>query len=1493
MKIIHIGDLHFKLNNLMLYAPIIENFKAKVHSIAQHDSIIAVIAGDILDTYRSMSFGVVQVVCDLITFLLDYGEVVMITGNHDFNRMDRSKEQLLKFSIMVNKMVKGRSNSLHFFNKTGCYVVSDIAFAICSLSDREKTFIRYEEARKIVNRSDILCIFHGMVYEVIEDDPILKLHIDTKEHSSPSGERTRRNHEFNGYSAVIMGDIHKHGHCKYNKNMVYCGSMMQLHYAEDNTHGFVVWDYSNGSISWKFEEIMNNHEFVSINLESQSMEYVLDRIQRIKGNEVSVKVIYNDVDKLETIMRAIRERGCAVISNEVVPTKDIIASEPILAIELYSCDLAEINTKLRNREFDYINHLMINGELNTEFNTRLFKLHEETLARADEKDFNYYHLESMTLDGFMSYYNKTQLDFSSWGNVVVVTGNNMSGKSSIRKGFSWAIHDFRGTNPLWKPDDYVNAEKNTATVELKIRDVEGNIYGFKRTKKRGGSNGVATEPKNIPINFVDSVRTTNFLSSHSTNNTRVSDMKEILFACAGMSHIKNVASTFDNEIKGYKKKFEALEKTYMKEEGAIEQQQNTLIPVHEKDIEPLRRVMLELESKRESLREQYIELERFRHIPIEIVPSRYNDVTVVELVELYRQHRRSLHIISEYDRVPEKKLSIYEHHLVWGHIHIREPRYDLRHLRFDDVNDMMTCTCDELITRISRHEQELREYQENNDRRTRVVTELNNHVRRLNEVVQLKQNLLNTHPNLRNWNYEDYWQIEHTHRLSYLKSLGYPNNGAIEMPENMGVILARQKIREEIHALQVELRDIHNDALQRNQRIITMEATIGELHNRIRSEEQLLNRYLGNLQILDAEEKEIARISDKQTSSENIRDKYEFDDISEVLDDMRVMRGYDAVVTIMNSVRNRLSPRSFQSVMNRLDSLVDTCREYQKICEEEEQWNDTITDEIEEHLNNLHTAAQNEKKLPTKSQWSSIVRIVTNPSNVMLLHYYLQNPQAKDIRERKSVLNKEVTNYVRLYNTAKHILEELQKEENYLKKQKFFEKKGKFNELIRASQTVIENYTNQISSCEEQLQNMRRCDGFESAAEAYIVEQHTAQINQYEAYLRIMDEENSDVYSVSGKFYSDVREWLQRSFHARVVAWNNQVERYELQRNIYRQWCGYDAQIAELRLQIAAIEEQISAMEEISIETMNNLHVRINRLREYIRHMEQTNSETLKMLKHKQRIQRFDAMFLTVARNKVTQDTQWVQEHQHAVLIEECKLWYPVLYGRMQRIKVELRDIERDYSRVKTEYDIMNNKYREYLSAQNMLQEREGKFMMLKRERDEAHMLWVVAKEYQTYVIKSSNFLLHTYKPFCDLITHEVNVLLSGIIRCKFVMDIVEYGTKLDLEMILENPLKPEERRVFTNASGYEGTVCELALRAVINKYSLVKKYDILFIDDTVQVVDEHNISNFVTFLTRLRNYYGRLIIITHNPILQQLAETIVEVRNVNERSQVTIKHFN
>lgn len=93
--------------------------------------------------------------------------------------------------------------------------------------------------------------------------------------------------------------------------------------------------------------------------------------------------------------------------------------------------------------------------------------------------------------------------------------------------------------------------------------------------------------------------------------------------------------------------------------------------------------------------------------------------------------------------------------------------------------------------------------------------------------------------------------------------------------------------------------------------------------------------------------------------------------------------------------------------------------------------------------------------------------------------------------------------------------------------------------------------------------------------------------------------------------------------------------------------------------------------------------------------------------------------------------------------------------------------------------------------------------------------------------------------------------------------------------------------KLMSSGSGYERTIASLALRAVLSKICSLPKPNIIVFDEVFGKVSNENLEMVGDFFTKIKEYFPKIFIITHNPLVSNWADTIVKVKKTENISKV------
>jgi len=144
-----------------------------------------------------------------------------------------------------------------------------------------------------------------------------------------------------------------------------------------------------------------------------------------------------------------------------------------------------------------------------------------------------------------------------------------------------------------------------------------------------------------------------------------------------------------------------------------------------------------------------------------------------------------------------------------------------------------------------------------------------------------------------------------------------------------------------------------------------------------------------------------------------------------------------------------------------------------------------------------------------------------------------------------------------------------------------------------------------------------------------------------------------------------------------------------------------------------------------------------------------------------------------------------------------------------------------------------------------------------------------------------SKIIMKTMMP---IINQELQRLL--IDSCYFNLEI-RINDKNEVEfMMIDNSTGIE--KLMTSGSGYEKTIASMALRAVLSKVCSLPKPNIIVWDEVFGKVSNENLEMVGEFFTKMRDYFEKIFVITHNPLVNNWADNVVRITKEENISRVS-----
>lgn len=138
-------------------------------------------------------------------------------------------------------------------------------------------------------------------------------------------------------------------------------------------------------------------------------------------------------------------------------------------------------------------------------------------------------------------------------------------------------------------------------------------------------------------------------------------------------------------------------------------------------------------------------------------------------------------------------------------------------------------------------------------------------------------------------------------------------------------------------------------------------------------------------------------------------------------------------------------------------------------------------------------------------------------------------------------------------------------------------------------------------------------------------------------------------------------------------------------------------------------------------------------------------------------------------------------------------------------------------------------------------------------------------------------------KTMMPLINSELQRLLQD--SAYFNLEI-RINDKNEVEfMMIDNSTGIE--KLMVSGSGYERTIAAMALRAVLSKVCSLPKPNVIVWDEVFGKISNENLEMVGEFFSKMKNYFEKIFVITHNPLVNNWANNTVRITKTDNISKV------
>ena len=202
---------------------------------------------------------------------------------------------------------------------------------------------------------------------------------------------------------------------------------------------------------------------------------------------------------------------------------------------------------------------------------------------------------------------------------------------------------------------------------------------------------------------------------------------------------------------------------------------------------------------------------------------------------------------------------------------------------------------------------------------------------------------------------------------------------------------------------------------------------------------------------------------------------------------------------------------------------------------------------------------------------------------------------------------------------------------------------------------------------------------------------------------------------------------------------------------------------------------------------------------------------------------------------------------------------------------------------LEVEKDTIKNKIQTFTTdiilKENSITENKKIIEIIKKEEDVLKIFEVYGKMIGKNGI--SKLVLSSVIP---IINYELIRLLDEV--CDFEVQL-EINDKNEVDFII---IKNDVIKKLRTGSGLETTLASLALRSVLGRVSTLPKPNVIVFDEVLGKVANINLDQVKIFFDKIKKMYDTILLISHNPIVQDWADKIITVEKINNISTLQIK---
>ena len=340
---------------------------------------------------------------------------------------------------------------------------------------------------------------------------------------------------------------------------------------------------------------------------------------------------------------------------------------------------------------------------------------------------------------------------------------------------------------------------------------------------------------------------------------------------------------------------------------------------------------------------------------------------------------------------------------------------------------------------------------------------------------------------------------------------------------------------------------------------------------------------------------------------------------------------------------------------------------------------------------------------------------------------------------------------------------------------------------------------------------------------------------------------------------------------------------------LYKEIVKIDTEIASINKLKSSVEGGIKC-EHCGIELMNAAitNAKIAELDGYIV-QKQTNEAAMTVLS------RTEEGFVQLKKEFDEYEKNKLIKEKYEVSIESCDLKISSLKDKIKRweeiqdkiqenqkidsmlIKADVRLDELDLQKNKINTLISNNEFT-IKSLEEKIENNKKTIVKIQEEEEKEKIYKIYLELFGKNGI--SKIIMKTMMP---LINSELQRLMEDSSYFKLEIRISD---KNEVEFVMiDNGTGIE--KLMVSGSGYERSIAALALRSVLSKICSLPKPNVIVFDEIFGKISNDNLEMVAEFFIKIKDYFDKIFVITHSPLVAQWSDCVVKIKKENNVSKV------